>query len=118
MPTAKGGKICYIEMPAQDVQASADFYQRAFGWTIRRRGDGATAFDDTTGEVSGAFVENRIPMTPGLLFYIMVDSLEDAIRKVEESGGWVVQPRAHETELIAWFRDPGGNVVGLYQEPV
>ncbi len=56
-------------------------------------------------------------MTPGVMFYIMVDSLEDAIRKVEESGGWVVQARAHETELIAWFRDPGGNVVGLYQEP-
>jgi len=117
MATAKDGKICYIEMPAEDVQASADFYQRAFGWTIRTRGDGAIAFDDTTGEVSGAFVANRIPMTPGVMFYIMVDSLEDAIRKVEESGGWVVQARAHETELIAWFRDPGGNVVGLYQEP-
>lgn len=118
MATAKDGKICYIEMPAKDVQASAEFYQRAFGWTIRRRGDGAIAFDDTTGEVSGAFVENRIPMTPGLVFYIMVDSLEDAIRKVEANGGWVVQNPAHETELIAWVRDPGGNVVGIYQEPV
>lgn len=118
MATAKDGKVCYIEMPAKDVQASAEFYQRAFGWTIRRRGDGAIAFDDTTGEVSGAFVENRIPMTPGLLFYIMVDSLAEAIRRVEECGGWVVQSPAHETELIAWFRDPGGNVVGIYQEPV
>lgn len=118
MATAKDGKVCYIEMPAKDVQASAEFYQRAFGWTIRRRGDGAIAFDDTTGEVSGAFVENRIPMTPGLVFYIMVDSLEDAIRKVEANGGWVVQNPAHETELIAWVRDPGGNVVGIYQEPV
>jgi hypothetical protein len=52
MPTAKDGKICYIEMPAKDAQASADFYQRAFGWTIRTRGDGAIAFDDTTGEVA------------------------------------------------------------------
>jgi predicted enzyme related to lactoylglutathione lyase len=45
MPTAKHGKICYIEMPARDAQTSADFYQRAFGWTIRTRGDGAIAFE-------------------------------------------------------------------------
>ena len=53
-PTIKNGKICYIEMPATDVARSADFYSRSFGWKIRQRGDGATAFDDTTGEVSGA----------------------------------------------------------------
>ena len=46
------GKLCYIEIPAADVAASAEFYQRAFGWKIRRRGAGAVAFDDTAGEVT------------------------------------------------------------------
>jgi predicted enzyme related to lactoylglutathione lyase len=33
MPTAKHGKVCYIEMPAMDAQASADFYERTLsGW--------------------------------------------------------------------------------------
>jgi len=87
MPTAKDGKICYIEMPTKDAQTSADFYQRVFGWTIRTRGDGAIAFDDTTGEVSGAFVKGRPPAaTPGLMVYIMVDSVADAIEKGE--GQW------------------------------
>jgi uncharacterized protein len=118
MPTEKHGKICYIEMPAMDAQSSADFYQQVFGWTIRTRGDGAIAFDDTTGEVSGAFVPGRIPMTPGLLFYIMVDSVADAVTKVEAHGGWIVQPMGGDPgEKTARFRDPGGNVVGLYQEP-
>jgi uncharacterized protein len=119
MPTAKDGKICYIEMPATDAQASADFYQRSFGWTIRTRGDGAIAFDDTTGEVSGAFVKGRPPAaTPGLMVYIMVDSVADAIEKVKANGGEIVQPIGGDPgEMTARFRDPGGNVIGLYQEP-
>ena len=48
--TLANGKVCYIEVPAVDIQRSADFYAKVFGWRIRRRGDGSTAFDDTTGE--------------------------------------------------------------------
>src|SRR5438045_7113203 len=67
MPTPVNGKICYIEMPSTDIPRSADFYEKVFGWNMRKRGDGATAFDDTTGEVSGAFVRGRPPAaTPGL----------------------------------------------------
>src|SRR5713101_419910 len=60
-PTLANGKICYIEMPATDIARSADFYKRVFGWVIRKRGDGSTAFDDTTGQVSGTWVLGRPP---------------------------------------------------------
>jgi hypothetical protein len=58
-PTYANGKICYIEIPATDIERSADFYKRVFGWNIRQRGDGSTSFDDTTGEVSGTWVLGR-----------------------------------------------------------
>jgi len=118
-PTLANGKICYVEMPTTDISRSAAFYKTVFGWNIRTRGDGATAFDDTTGEVSGAFVKGRPPSSqPGLLFYIMVDSVADAIKKVTANGGEIVQPLgADAPEITARFRDPGGNVIGLYQEP-
>jgi predicted enzyme related to lactoylglutathione lyase len=75
-PTLANGKICYIELPATDVTRSSDFYKRIFGWNIRTRGDGSTSFDDTTGQVSGTWVLGRPPAAkPGLLFYIMVDSV-------------------------------------------
>ena len=45
-PTLGNGKICYIEIPAVDIQRSADFYSAVFGWTTRQRGDGRLAFDD------------------------------------------------------------------------
>ena len=118
-PTSVNGKICYIELPATDVPRSAEFYQNVFRWNMRTRGDGATAFDDTTGEVSGAFVRGRPPAsTPGLLFYIMVDSVEKTVELVKVHGGEIVQPiGADAPEITARFRDPGGNVIGLYQEP-
>lgn len=119
MPTGKNGKICYIELPATDVKKSADFYSKMFGWNMRTRGDGAQSFDDTTGEVSGSFVTNRKPWdNPGLLFYIMVDSVADTCKKIENNGGTIVQKiGADAPEITARFRDPGGNIVGLYQEP-
>lgn len=118
-PTIGNGKICYIEIPATDVARSAEFYKQAFGWSIRTRGDGATAFDDGVGEVSGAWVLGRPPAaTPGLMVYIMVDSVAAAIDKVIAAGGVIVQPiGADAPEITARFRDPAGNVLGLYQEP-
>ena len=118
-PTNINGKICYLEMPAIDVGQSAAFYSQVFGWQIRQRGDGATAFDDTTGEVSGAWVLARPAWSePGLLFYIMVDDIEVTIEAVLSHGGVIVQPLgADAPEITARFRDPGGNIIGLYQEP-
>ena len=118
-PTPSNGKVCYIEIPATDVQRSADFYEEVFGWRIRQRGNGHTAFDDTTGEVSGAWVLGRPPTgEPGLLVYIMVDSVAAAVDAVVAAGGEVVQPiGADAPEITARFRDPGGNVLGLYQQP-
>jgi predicted enzyme related to lactoylglutathione lyase len=119
MPNNKNGKICYIELPATDIAKSAAFYQGAFGWSMRKRGDGAQAFDDTTGEVSGAFVKGRSASgSPGMLLYIMVDDIDHACRAVEANGGKIVQPvGADAPEITARFSDPAGNVIGLYQEP-
>ncbi|HWX24789.1 MAG TPA: VOC family protein [Vicinamibacteria bacterium] len=118
-PTLSNGKICYLEMPATDIARSSDFYKRVFGWSIRKRGDGRLAFDDTVGEVSGSWVLGRPPAgTPGLLFYIMVDSVVSALDAVVQNGGEIVQPvGADAPEITARFRDPAGNVIGLYQQP-
>jgi predicted enzyme related to lactoylglutathione lyase len=118
-PTLGNGKVCYIEIPAVNIHQSADFYAKVFGWRIRQRGDGHTAFDDTTGEVSGTWVKGRKPSSePGLLIYIMVDSVARTVDSVIAHGGTLVQPiGADAPEVTARFSDPAGNVIGLYQEP-
>ncbi|HEY2393956.1 MAG TPA: VOC family protein [Candidatus Angelobacter sp.] len=118
-PTLKSGKICYIEIPATDIARAAAFYQRSFGWSIRQRGDGSTAFDDAVGEVSGSWVLGRPPArAPGLMVYIMVDSVAATLDLVVANGGEIVQPIGGDApEITARFRDLAGNVIGLYQEP-
>src|SRR5882762_10031879 len=117
-PTFANGKVCYIEIPALDIDASSNFYKNVFGWNLRRRGDGAVAFDDGVGEVSGTWVLGRKAMTEvGLLVYIMVDSVATTVDKVIANGGTIVQPiGADAPEITARFSDPAGNILGLYQQ--
>ena len=118
-PTHGNGKICYLEIPATDVERSADFYSKVFGWDLRRRGDGALAFDDAVGEVSGTWVLGRPAVgEPGLLVYVMVDDAVATVAAVEAHGGTIVQAIGGDApEITARFRDPAGNVMGIYQEP-
>jgi uncharacterized protein len=118
-PTLANGKICYVEIPATDLNRSVAFYRAVFGWSVRQRGDGSLAFDDGVGEVSGTWILGRPPSSqPGLLLYIMVDSVAATLDAVVANGGEVVQPiGADAPEVTARFRDPAGNVIGLYQEP-
>jgi hypothetical protein len=45
--------------------------------------------------------------------------VEKQIELVVANGGELVQPiGADAREITARFRDPGGNILGLYQEPV
>lgn len=119
-PSLGNGKICYLEIPALDIPRSAAFYQAVFGWKTRTRGDGAIAFDDGVGQVSGTWVLGRpASAQPGLMLYVMMDSVADTIARIVAEGGEIVQPiGADHPEITARFRDPAGNVLGLYQQPV
>jgi len=117
----RDGKICYLEIPANDVDASAAFYEKVFAWKSRLRGDGHRAFDDTTGAVSGSWVKGRPPSREaGILTYVMVDRIDATLKKVAAAGGRVatpVTPIGPSGDAFATFLDPAGNLLGLYQEP-
>ena len=118
-PTLGNGKICYVEIPALDIDSSVKFYEAVFGWHTRRRSDGSIAFDDGVGQVSGTWVTGRPASDQvGILIYIMVDSAEATVATILANGCEIVQPIGMDApEITARFRDPGGNILGLYQEP-
>ena len=118
-PSSHNGKICYLEIPTTDIARSVAFYKAVFGWRTRTRGDGQIAFDDSVGQVSGTWIKGR-PASgePGVLIYIMVDNLAATVDAIVENGCEIVQPiGADAPEITARFRDPGGNIFGLYQQP-
>src|SRR5271170_2332661 len=116
-PTLGNGKICYIGMRSVDVKGSGEFYKKVFGWNVRTRGDGSTAFDDGVGEVSGTWVLGLKPFDgTALTIHIMVDDMEASMKLIAASGGTIVRGIGkHTPEITAEFRDPSGNVFGLYQ---
>jgi predicted enzyme related to lactoylglutathione lyase len=113
------GEIRYLQIPAADVEASAGFYETVFGWGTRQKSDGERAFDDPSGHVSGTWVLGRTPASePGVLVWVMVDSVEVTLEKITKAGGEVVSPMSpqREGEAIATFRDPAGNVLGIFHQ--
>jgi predicted enzyme related to lactoylglutathione lyase/uncharacterized glyoxalase superfamily protein PhnB len=123
LDTSPRPRFCYVEIPAVDAATSARFYESVFGWAIRD-GDGARPrFDDAAGNISGAWVTGReAARTPGLLPYVWVDDIRATAALVTTYGGEILQAPKPDTpggtSWIATFRDPAGNVVGLYQEDV
>ena len=112
-------EVRYLQVPANDVDASADFYERALGWSIRKRGDGSTAFDDSSAVVSGEWVLDRQPAgDTGVLVHVRVDDVEASLERIAAAGGEVVVPATAQGEGISYatFRDPAGNVLGIFQE--
>jgi uncharacterized protein len=118
--TVPHGKVCYLQIPAADIERSARFYSKVFGWHLRHRDDGTVAFDDTDSAagVSGTWVTGRPPSeVPGILVWIMVDDVAATLEAITATGGEVVDPiSGQDPEFIATYRDPSGNVLGISQE--
>jgi uncharacterized protein len=113
------GEIRYLQIPAADVETAAGFYASVFGWAIRNRGTDEVAFDDASGHVSGTWIRDRPPSgQAGLLVYIQVESVEATLEIVTECGGEIASAMATQGagEAFATFRDPAGNVLGIFHE--
>ncbi len=111
------GWLYYIEIPAIDVAVSATFYQAVFGWKVRERGDGEVAFDDGASHVSGVWTTGRKPaVDPGFRLYISVQDAEAAASRIEAAGGTIeTPPDMTQVDIVGYFRDPAGNLIGIHQ---
>ena len=110
------GQLTYLQIPAVDPQASARFYARVFGWKLEQ---GHPSSFEAPGMLFGQWVTGR-PVAPdgGPLLWIAVRNIVDGLREIGAAGGQVLEgPSPDGPRLIATFRDPAGNVVGIVQEP-
>jgi predicted enzyme related to lactoylglutathione lyase len=115
---ARHGHVSYLEIPAVDAEQSAAFYEAVFGWAVGRRENGVRTFDDPSGDLIGRWVTCRAASRePGIMLYIYVDRIEDVVERVSTRGGEIIKPPYPEGDLwVATFRDPAGNVLGIWQE--
>jgi predicted enzyme related to lactoylglutathione lyase len=113
----RAGGISYLRIPASDPQASATFYEAVFGWTVRRDRDDP-AFEDGTGHVIGHFASD-LPTAgdAGVRPYVFVERVKDTLDRAVGQGAEVVTAPYPEGDLcVATFRDPAGNLIGVWQQ--
>ena len=113
------GGVTYLRIPAPDPPRLAAFYQGTFGWTIR--GDPANpSFADGSGHLIGHFQRDlAVGGDAGVRPYIYVDRIDESLSRVAANGGTVSTLPFPEGNLwVALFRDPAGNIVGVWQQGV
>jgi len=116
-PLARHGGVSYLEIPALVPSQSAAFYAQLLGWQIDERSRDDFRFSDGEGLLIGRLVTGRAAARePGLVPFIYVDDLARAVERVGVNGGEIVEaPRPEGDVRIASVRDPGGNVLDLWQ---
>ncbi len=110
------GGVSYLRIPAEDPRRSAAFYEAVFGWSLRGDPDDPS-FEDGTGHVIGHFMAD-LPVggEAGVRPYVFVERVDETLDRVVAHGGEVVTAPYPEGDLwVATFRDPPGNVLGVWQ---
>jgi uncharacterized protein len=111
------GEISYLRVPAHEPRRSATFYEAVFGWRVDLERDDPS-FEDGSGHVIGHFMAD-LPVAgeAGVLPYVFVERVDETLEKVVAEGGEVMTPPYPEGDLrVATFRDPAGNVIGVWQQ--
>ena len=111
------GGVSYLRIPAENRRRSAAFYAEVFRWNLHGDPDDP-GFEDGTGHVIGHFMPD-LPVAgeAGVRPYIFVERVDETLDKVVAHGGEVVTPPYPEGDLwVATFRDPAGNVLGVWQQ--
>ena len=109
--------IVHIEIPTSDSKASADFYQKLFGWHIEHVEEmNYTMWDPHEGP-GGGFSPLDENVKPGdVIIYVNSEDIESDLKKATELGGSAVQEKMEipETGWFGMFTDPTGNTIALY----
>jgi len=115
-PVFRIGGVSYLQIPADDPRRSAAFYEAVFGWRMGGDPD-RPSFEDGTGHVIGHFVAGEtVAGEAGVRPYVFVERVDETLEKVVAEGGEVVEAPYPEGDLrVATFRDPAGNVLGVWQ---
>lgn len=107
-------RLDYVELPATDIAATREFYERAFGWKMTEFAPtyAATITGDTDIGLQASPPDR--PAAP--LPVIQVKGLEAALASVEASGGRIVAPiRSFPGGRRFHFADPSGNELAVWE---
>lgn len=111
-------KINYVELPAQDLEATKRFFTAAFGWSFQDYGPDYASFLDA-GLDGGFYSADRAgTVAAGSALVVLYSAdLEATLARVKEAGGAIVKDifsfpggrRFH-------FTEPSGNELAVWSD--
>jgi len=113
----KPGSIVHVEIPTNNPARTKKFYGEVFGWTFQDLPEVKyTLFSAPSGPAGGlreplSTAENR-PLN-----YILVNSVEDATKKIRKAGGKILRGKDEVMGQGWWalFEDPTGTVNAVWE---
>ncbi len=113
--------IIHFEIPANEPEKLAGFYQSLFGWKIEKAPgpeeywliETAPQGQGVNGGMMRRMAPEQVPTN-----YILVESVQDYSRNIVELGGKVIMPK-QEVPGMGYFAvclDPEGNCFAIWEE--
>ena len=124
--------IIHFEIPANNPEKLSQFYSNLFGWKIEKTSTPETGDywsietragtaqnmekSMTTAGVNGGMMK-RMDANQKPVNYIVVESVDDFSKKLQDLGGKIIIPKTPIPKMGAFAvgLDPEGNQVGLFE---
>lgn len=114
-------KIIHFEVTAEDPDRAEEFYKKTFDWDIDESTDPSDYRLISTGQeeegLNGGLCKRNDP-EESILITVSVDSVDNYLKKVEENGGEIVNPKRAIPGVgyHATCRDTEGNLFDIMEE--
>ena len=122
------GRVVHFEVPFDDGDRARGFYKEIFGWqvqtmpemggyTLVMSGPSGDSGPTEAGFINGGMLSRDEAATPGPVIVVDVDSIDATLEKIGGQGGSTVVGKTPVGDMgfAAYFKDPEGNVIGLWE---
>lgn len=120
-------RVVHFEIPADDVERAKKFYIGVFGWKAIPMGDMGYTIVQTAptnkdgmlkepGAINGGMMERKDPLRHPIIT-ISVTDIDASVKMIEKMGGKSIMKKMEVGDMgySAYFKDPEGNIMGLWQ---
>jgi predicted enzyme related to lactoylglutathione lyase len=122
------GRVVHFEIPFDDGDRARSFYKDVFDWqvvqmpemggyTLVMTGPSGDAGPTESGFINGGMLSREQGAASGPVVVIDVPSIDESLAKIGTLGGSTVVGKTPVGDMgfAAYFTDPEGNVVGLWE---
>ncbi len=114
-------RVVHFEIPCDHPEKTMDFFKEVFSWSFERFGNeeywSVYTGDRNEPGINGGLMKKRDPGQP-VANSIQVADLDSTSTNITRAGGQIVVPKMAIPGVgwMAYFKDPDGNIHGLFQE--